>query len=190
MASNKILLLLLFITVCIVNASQELEDMIVKTDLEAVKKILPTVTLNSETKQHLIDLANDIILMRLKTEEIYSFKDISNQDEKNLKMALSKKTIEDIKQLNNTIGFWTGTFYLSLITACIGPIFTETRFDTEIVSRTCFTCFIYSFVGIFVATYGIVHNSKVLQNKIRSNLHQLYQDSIEIKHLITCMPTI
>lgn len=182
MASNKILLLLLFITVCTTNASQELENVIVKTDIEAIKKILPNVTLNSETKQSLVDLANDIMLMRLKTEEIYSFKNISNQDEESLEKALSKKTIKDIKQLNNIISFWANAFFLSGITAIISLLITK---NAEEIG---FTSFFLSLIVMCIAPRGKAHTTKILKSKIRSNLHQLYQDSIEIKHLVANVP--
>jgi hypothetical protein len=184
---NKAIFFIPFLTVAI-QASQELENIIIKTDLEAVKKILPTITLDLETKQHLVDLANDIMLMRIKTEEIYSFKDINDQDKESLKKDLSKKTIQEIKQLNDTISSFVNIFFLSTITGIISPIFAEPRFHSEIVSAIGSTSCLLSIIVICIATFGIADTTKILQSKIRSNLHQLYQDSIEIKHLIACAP--
>lgn len=192
---NKAVLLLATCLVCTVSAyqeseqSQKLERMIIKTDIEAVKKILPNVTLNIETKQNLINLANDIMLMRLKTEEIYSpsnanSQNVAIQDKETLKKIFSKKAIEEIKKLDKAISFWSCADILSYITMIISICATDSR-HTGIIGLSCLSA---SFIGILFSSIYIIEHHSNLQNKIRSNLRQLYCDSIEIKALIAKAP--
>jgi hypothetical protein len=184
MLTHRATLALSLLLVCAINASQELQEAIVKTDIEAVKNILPTVSLNTEQKQHLIDLANDIMLMRLKTEEIYTFRDISNLDEKSLKQALSDKVIQEIKEINTTAGLWGCAVLLSFATACISMPYADPYFNSTIVSKIGSACLIASGVGMLISSMCLAYNDGILQGKVRSNLRQLYCDSIEIKSLI------
>jgi hypothetical protein len=184
MLTHKAALVLSLLLVCTANASQELQEAVVKTDIEAVKKILPTVTLNAETKQHLIDLANDVMLMRLKTEEIYSFKEMTCLDKKIMKKTLSEKTIAKVKRLNTTAVLWCCGFVLSFVAFCISMPCADHFFDRATASKVGYSCLIASAAGAYVSLIYVICNSQALQRKIRSNLQQFYCDSIEIKSLI------
>jgi hypothetical protein len=187
MFTNKFALLVTFFSIFTIQASLELEELIVKTDIDAVKKILPTVTFNLEAKQHLVDLANDTMLMRLKMLEIYSFRemrDTSAQSVEHLKKFLSKKTINDIKDLETRIGRWAGASLLSAITTCISALYVEPHFSGELVSKIALSSLIASAVVYFISLCNIVNDNNTLQSAVRTNLQQLYYDSIQIKALI------
>ena len=193
---NKAALFLTTCLFCTLGASQEseqsqkLDRLIIKTDLEGVKKILPQVILTIETKQRLIDLANDIMLMRCKTEEIYSpsyvnSQNISMHDKETLKKIFSKRAIEDIKQINNALTFWSCVEIVSFITFFISI---AAGADSQYAGLTGRSWVIASIVGTCLSLICLTGYHTILQKKVCSTLRQLYCDSIEIKTLIAKAP--
>ena len=69
---KKILIFLLMIFSAIkANSAVDLEQMIKDSDREGVKNILSTIEIDQQTKMRLLDLAQDMVLLRLKTMEIW-----------------------------------------------------------------------------------------------------------------------
>ena len=73
---NKFFAIFLCSICCMVQANHlsDLEDAIIKSDIEGVKTILAIISLTERNKVGLIDLANDIILRRLKNIEWLRYK--------------------------------------------------------------------------------------------------------------------
>ena len=195
MKINAIIFLITVLSFFTIRASQELEQMITKTDIEGVKKVLPAVKFDFETKTRLIDLANDIILMRLKNVEIYSFKDITADDFNILKESLSRQTIEGADKDGVIWRRWNTIRKIALVCAvagvctAFGSLAAIPKYEAE--GRKFFVLF-FGGLGLFkMAIIGACYSLNkmgdaifAILSKIRSNLQQNYYDSIVIKRLI------
>lgn len=190
--------LLSIFSVFALKASQELEQMIIETDVEGVKKLLPTVKLDSEAKINLIDLANDIILKRLKTVEEYSFEDITGDYDFNvLKESLSQQTIawvdEDIvvwkkwRMMRNVALIGAGIsfcVYMRNIPSAIAP---ETDKSFGLFVESLGACWL-TLIGTLYSAHKMAVADSVMLRRIRSNLLRNYYNSILIKRLIINAP--
>lgn len=165
------------LAICLVSclqASQELNDMIIKTDIDAIKKILPTINMTATTKQQLVVLANDIMLMRVKMVEIYALKNIKRNKDilyhevDTLRNILTQQTIEEVKRYNIKIGICSFIKLAGLIGVFVNSGIKEASF-------------IASLIGMYAATIYLTKIQAIIDN----NLQQLYQDSIAIKQLIS-----
>lgn len=195
MKINIILFLMSVFLVFIIRASQELEQMITKTDIEGVKKLLSTIELDSETKTRLINLANDIVLMRLKNIERYSFDDVTGSYDFNvLKESLSQQTIDGLNKESTQWRKWKLIRNISLVGAGIGLYYfvIGLGFFPKIESDGGMFLLIFGSLIASIETLYSAHKMAVVDSallrRIRSNLQKIYRDSIIIKQLIINAP--
>lgn len=196
---KKFALFLLCTFSCIVypQASDELKNYIMKSDIEGIKRTLTANPLTEKEKTGLIDLANDIILMRLRTVEIYSCKNVGQSDLNVLEEFLSKETIEAVNNEYIKACNWErrrdillGWFFISFLMAGgIGHALEEVRDGLAcIIGAVCIGCFLGG--GVFAFKKGghavdMMEEAITAQaTKIRNNLQKNYTDAILIKQLI------
>ena len=195
MKINAILLLMSVFLVFIIKTSQDLEQMITKTDIENAKKLLSTIELDSETKTRLIDLANDVVLLRLKNVKRYSFEDITGSYDFNvLKESLSQQTIEGLNKESARWRKWKLIRNISLVGAGIGLYYfvIGLEFFPKIDSDGGMFLLIFGSLIASIETLYSAHKMAVVDSallrRIRSNLQKIYRDSIEIKRLLINNP--
>jgi len=174
MRINIIAFLLCIFSAFIVKPSAELEQQIMKTDIDGVKQSLLTVKLDVTVKAHLVELVNDITQTRLRMFEIFSYCDISHDNLGNIKETLSQKTLEAINKKEIIATIW------ALLTIGSGIALHIALDDNSIKQLSlCIrgVLFIVSAIMFYLTESDI-------KKKIYSNLQQNYQDSILIKQLI------
>jgi hypothetical protein len=195
----KLLILLLSFSTFVTKPSEDLEQAIVKTDLVGVKTLLAQIKLDSVTKNRLLDLADNIILMRMKYVEIYSCKQITQADFDSICEALSKGTIQEIKNMSQA-GYSLErkhTFWVicSIIFLCIDGGFCEVMKgpnimqDPNVVSLGI--CLLGAIAGTalsFKRLSDIVTALRDVNNAehkcVRENLQKNYSDAILVKQLL------
>ena len=192
---NKFFAIFLCSICCMVQANHlsDLEDAIIKSDIEGVKTILAIISLTERNKVGLIDLANDIILLRLKAAEIFSYKWYSQREIDLIKGSLSASTINEIEQLEkkadrvDTYGkIFSIEFCLSILGVFGVPIILleEPRWF-DILAAIGLT--ILPLV-LFIVAHDMFEQRyetrTSIMKKIRDNLQKYHTDAILIKQLI------
>lgn len=192
MKMNKIVLLISLCSIVSIKAQQGLEQMIVKTNIEAVKEILPTITLTLEAKSNLVSLASDIILMRLKVMEIYSYKPIINDDdlEGTLKEFLSIQVQEKIKETKTiTKPFLLAGAAFLLCCSSLGALISYLEDDpAKVVAGVV----VGVYGGLTISFFGWLETAIIKTQRITRMVHEdlqkNYTDAILIKQLIANAP--
>ena len=192
---KKIALGFLSIFSCMVypQTLDELKNCIIKTNVNGVKSVLATISLTEKDKIGLIDLANDIILLRLKAAEIFSYKWYSQREIDLIKGSLSASTINEIEQLEkkadrvDTYGkIFSIEFCLSILGVFGVPIILleEPRWF-DILAAIGLT--ILPLV-LFIVAHDMFEQRyetrTSIMKKIRDNLQKYHTDAILIKQLI------
>lgn len=191
---KKIALLLLCTFSCIVypQALDKLKNCIMKSDIDGVRLILDTTILTEKSKTGLIDLANDIILMRLKTMEIYSFKQRIEQNDLNaLNESFSAQTIEEIGFTETQFYIWASSF-LVLLVSSIGVGFNLVLFIEEHIKQNSLPRLLGISGALFIGSLCSLAKTKEAKESIvsiiRNNLQKNYTNAILIKQLIINAP--
>lgn len=196
---KKFALLLLCTFSCIVypHALDELKNYIMKSDIEGVKRTLTANPLTEKAKIGLIDLANDIILIRLRTVEIYSYKNVGQSDLNVLGESLSKETIKAVNNEYIKACNWEKRRDILLCCFCISFLMAggighalEEVHDALacIIGVGCLGGFLGG--GIFAFKKGVQAADMMKKaitaqaTKIRNNLQKNYTDAILIKQLL------
>lgn len=193
MKSVKLLIFVLSFLTFAIKSSAELEQAIVKTDMEAVKTLLANTQLDAKTRNRLLDLADNIILMRLKTYEIYSCKMVTQADTDYLAESLSKETIKEIND-KHKLACWLEKKQNLWLLCCIGFfLLSGTSLDTWSINHDRTHLYlllgglagaVLSFKKTINANTGFKNASNAEQSSLRSNLQKNYSNAILVKQLL------
>lgn len=172
----------------------ELEQMIIKSDIESVKKLLPTIEpLDLKLKSRLIELANDIILKRLKAIEFIGFNYYFTSAEE----IYSKEEIEKIKcfyaRINKLFSRSFKSMGVGLILGIIVSILEGINSDQnskfsssikDLLGLGSVTCFGAGCVEFIYALIVLTKDFYLTGNNINLRITKLYNDAILIKQLL------
>lgn len=150
----------------------QLEQMIIRSDLSSIKNIISEISVDQETKSQLIELASDIIIKRLKDKELINFEKISNPDELkifNRKLNFIRKIIKA-----NLAGTFAGLGML------FSPLITNNKTPIAIGLILILLC------PIGLCGSLIWQDLKIdkLIAEARLRITTLYDNAIEIKHIL------
>ncbi|HML19724.1 MAG TPA: hypothetical protein PKD74_04075 [Candidatus Dependentiae bacterium] len=172
---------------------QDLKKMIMTSDLEAVEKLVPTLEVDQQTKDSLVTMAHDVVIMRLnkmKTWELTRFKIVD------LPAEVSKKIDEKTKYA--AVGLLLGVgIYTFGIVKLYKPIIAELVFGekvdfTEYDNVAVPTC--VALVGCLIAAVSGAILDGIRKNSIIEFAHkrfnQLYENSIQIKQLMYTLKVV
>lgn len=165
MQKNKLLFVILIFLNFTVKTSSDLsnlEDGILNSDVEKVKEILNSVSLSEHDKVGLIDIANDMILKRLKDVEYWV-----------LKHAVDSKEREKVGTGWPVIV--TSLGLLGILVACPAM-----EVSDEVVQKCATVVTLISLVAFFGGFFWL----EVRLQQAADKINQAYPDAIKIKKLI------
>ncbi len=150
----------------------QLEQMIIQSDLSSVKNIISEISVDQETKSQLIELASDIIIKRLKDKELINFGRISNPDE----LKVFKRKLNFIRKI---IKANIAVILIGFLIPC-SPLITDYKDSVAIGSLLI----LFGTLGLYVSV--ILRNLKIdkLIKEARLRITTLYDNAIEIKHIL------
>lgn len=169
----------------------QLEQMIIQSDLSSVKNIISEISVDQETKSQLIELASDIIIKRLKDKELINIerlkdKNLENFKEININSLTDFFSEDELKVFNRKIDLIKNMIGASVTGMLIGigmffsPLVTNNKTPIAIGSALA----ILGYIG----TLGFLSLDKfyceIIIEKACLRVNTLYNNAIEIKHII------
>ena len=172
---------------------QDLKKMIVASDLEAVEKLMPTLEVDQQTKESLVVLAHDAMIMRLKTMQTWELNgfNFGTIDFKFAKLPanfISGKDAELLKVLKVIQYCGLGVCALGFL-----QTFMQLQYD-NLYKKYRGESFPWGVVFIFCG-YGTLLVSSFIEvlktvEFAHKKFNQLYENSIQIKQLVYTLKVV
>jgi hypothetical protein len=169
----------------------QLEHMIIRSDLSSVKNIISEISVDQETKSQLIELASDIIIKRLKDKELINIERLKDKNLENFKEininSLSDFFSEDelevfnhrINLIKNMIGA-SATGMLIGIGMFFSPLITDNKTPITIGA----TLAILGYIGALGFLSLDKSYCETIIEEACQRINTLYNNAIEIKHIL------